>query len=187
MSRSKAKQKFTLEDFREQTEGVECRKDQGVLDEIPKAYKDIDKVMAMQQDLVEIVAERRQVLCVRGELGRTEAMLGSPPVWRLAVLHLAMTSGRGRPAHNRCGEDSSSSIATVGTWCNGSTSTPSTPPRPSGVWRLASGIWPLAPDGPNVDGYRLLSGRYGVRIPVVSTISIYRGVSVAKMRLHLST
>ncbi|MCC6994509.1 MAG: RtcB family protein [Deltaproteobacteria bacterium] len=66
MSRSKAKQKFTLEDFREQTEGVECRKDQGVLDEIPKAYKDIDKVMAMQQDLVEIVAELKQVLCVKG-------------------------------------------------------------------------------------------------------------------------
>ena len=66
MSRSKAKQKFTLEDFREQTEGVECRKDQGVLDEIPKAYKDIDKVMAMQQDLVEVVAELKQVLCVKG-------------------------------------------------------------------------------------------------------------------------
>ena len=66
MSRGKAKQKFTLEDLREQTKGVECRKDSGVIDEIPKAYKDIDKVMANQADLVEVVAELKQVLCVKG-------------------------------------------------------------------------------------------------------------------------
>jgi tRNA-splicing ligase RtcB len=66
MSRSKAKQKFTVEDLREQTRGVECRKDQGVLDEIPRAYKDIDRVMEYQKDLVEIVAELKQVLCVKG-------------------------------------------------------------------------------------------------------------------------
>jgi tRNA-splicing ligase RtcB len=66
MSRGKAKQNFTLEDLRAQTEGVECRKDHGVLDEIPRAYKDIDKVMAQQEDLVEIVAELKQVLCVKG-------------------------------------------------------------------------------------------------------------------------
>ncbi len=66
MSRSKAKQKFTVEDLREQTKGVECRKDGGVLDEIPTAYKDIDKVMAEQADLVEVVAELKQVLCVKG-------------------------------------------------------------------------------------------------------------------------
>ena len=66
MSRSKAKQKFSIADLREQTSGVECRKDGGVLDEIPGAYKDIDKVMAQQADLVEIVAELKQVLCVKG-------------------------------------------------------------------------------------------------------------------------
>ncbi len=66
MSRSKAKQKFTVEDLREQTAGVECRKDAGVVDEIPMAYKDIDKVMANQADLVEVVAELKQVLCVKG-------------------------------------------------------------------------------------------------------------------------
>jgi tRNA-splicing ligase RtcB (3'-phosphate/5'-hydroxy nucleic acid ligase) len=66
MSRNKAKEKFTLEDLREQTAGVECRKDAGVIDEIPKAYKDIDKVMANQKDLVEVVAELKQVLCVKG-------------------------------------------------------------------------------------------------------------------------
>jgi len=66
MSRNRAKQKFTLDDLRAQTDGVECRKDGGVLDEIPSAYKDIDKVMANQADLVEIVAELKQVLCVKG-------------------------------------------------------------------------------------------------------------------------
>lgn len=66
MSRGKAKAKFTREDLIEQTEGVMCRKDTGVLDEIPKAYKDIGKVMANQADLVEVVAEIKQILCVKG-------------------------------------------------------------------------------------------------------------------------
>lgn len=66
MSRGEAKRRFTVKDLRAQTEGIECRKDGGVLDEIPGAYKDIDQVMADQQDLVEIVAELRQVLCVKG-------------------------------------------------------------------------------------------------------------------------
>ncbi len=66
MSRGKAKRKFTIADLREQTAGVECRKDSGVLDEIPGAYKPIDKVMKNQADLVEIVAELKQVLCVKG-------------------------------------------------------------------------------------------------------------------------
>ena len=66
LSRGAAKRNFNLEDLAKQTEGVECRKDQGVLDEIPGAYKDIDVVMANQADLVEIVAELKQVLCVKG-------------------------------------------------------------------------------------------------------------------------
>lgn len=66
MSRGKAFKTFTEEDLIKQTEGVECRKDHGVLDEIPSAYKDIEKVMANQKDLVEIVAELKQVLCVKG-------------------------------------------------------------------------------------------------------------------------
>lgn len=66
MSRGKAKGTFTLDDLAAQTNGVECRKDAGVLDEIPGAYKDIDQVMANQADLVEIVAELKQVLCVKG-------------------------------------------------------------------------------------------------------------------------
>jgi tRNA-splicing ligase RtcB (3'-phosphate/5'-hydroxy nucleic acid ligase) len=49
-----------------QTEGIECRKDGGVLDEIPSAYKSIEKVMEDQRDLVEVVAELRQVLCIKG-------------------------------------------------------------------------------------------------------------------------
>ncbi len=66
MSRAKAKRTFSLEDLRAQTAGVECRKDGGVLDEIPGAYKDIDEVMRNQSDLVEIVATLKQILCVKG-------------------------------------------------------------------------------------------------------------------------
>jgi tRNA-splicing ligase RtcB len=66
MSRGAAKKRFTLADMEAQTAGVECRKDADVIDEIPGAYKDIDEVMANQSDLVEIVAELRQVVCVKG-------------------------------------------------------------------------------------------------------------------------
>lgn len=66
MSRGKAKKLFTVDDLAAQTAGVECRKDQGVVDEIPAAYKDIQTVMANQADLVEVFAELRQVLCVKG-------------------------------------------------------------------------------------------------------------------------
>jgi tRNA-splicing ligase RtcB len=66
MSRGEAKRRFTVEDLRAQTAGVECRKDGGVLDEIPGAYKSIDEVMANQAELVEVVAELKQVLCVKG-------------------------------------------------------------------------------------------------------------------------
>ena len=66
MSRTEARRRFTVSDLQDQTEGVECRKDPGVIDEAPKAYKNIDRVMAEQQDLVEIVAELKQVVCVKG-------------------------------------------------------------------------------------------------------------------------
>jgi len=66
MSRTQAKKQFTLADLAHQTAGVECRKDRGVLDEIPGAYKDIDAVMARQDDLVEVVATLKQILCVKG-------------------------------------------------------------------------------------------------------------------------
>lgn len=66
MSRTAAKAKFTIEDQVAATEGVECRKDAGVIDEIPMAYKDIDAVMAAQPDLVDIVHTLKQVLCVKG-------------------------------------------------------------------------------------------------------------------------
>lgn len=66
MSRNKAKLNFTLDDLIEQTKGVECRKDKGVLDEIPGAYKSIDQVMSNQADLVEVVATLKQVVCVKG-------------------------------------------------------------------------------------------------------------------------
>ena len=66
MSRSEAKRQFTLADLEAQTQGIECRKDEGVIDEIPGAYKDIDTVMANQDDLVKIVAELRQIMCIKG-------------------------------------------------------------------------------------------------------------------------
>ena len=66
MSRGEAKRRFSVKDLVKQTEGVECRKDGGVLDEIPGAYKPIEQVMENQRDLVEIVAELRQVLVVKG-------------------------------------------------------------------------------------------------------------------------
>ncbi|MFE2959266.1 RtcB family protein [Nocardia tengchongensis] len=66
MSRNAAKKQFTVADLVKQTEGVESRKDAGVIDEIPAAYKDIDQVIAAQSDLVDVVATLRQVLCVKG-------------------------------------------------------------------------------------------------------------------------
>jgi tRNA-splicing ligase RtcB (3'-phosphate/5'-hydroxy nucleic acid ligase) len=66
MSRTEAKKVFTLDDHVRATEGVECRKDEGVIDETPAAYKPIEKVMAAQADLVEIVHTLKQVVCVKG-------------------------------------------------------------------------------------------------------------------------
>ena len=66
LSRNAAKKQFTVADLRAQTQGVECRKDSGVLDEIPGAYKDIDQVMAAQTELVDIVHTLKQVMCIKG-------------------------------------------------------------------------------------------------------------------------
>lgn len=66
MSRTAAKKRFTLEDHAAATEGVECRKDAGVIDETPAAYKDIEAVMAAQADLVDVVHTLKQVVCVKG-------------------------------------------------------------------------------------------------------------------------
>lgn len=66
MGRKEAERRLTLADLERETAGVECRKDRGVLDEAPSAYKSIEAVMAAQSDLVEIVHEFRQVVCVKG-------------------------------------------------------------------------------------------------------------------------
>jgi tRNA-splicing ligase RtcB len=66
MSRTEAKRRYSVEDQVKATEGVECRKDEGVIDEIPMAYKDIDAVMQAQSDLVEVVHTLKQVVCVKG-------------------------------------------------------------------------------------------------------------------------
>lgn len=66
MGRNQAKKSFTVADLKAQTAGVECRKDESVLDEIPGAYKDIDKVMKNQADLIEVIHTLKQVMCVKG-------------------------------------------------------------------------------------------------------------------------
>jgi len=66
MSRAKAKRTFTVEDLAAQTAGVECRKDAGVVDEIPGAYKDLGAVIEAQSDLVEVVARLTTLMCVKG-------------------------------------------------------------------------------------------------------------------------
>ncbi len=66
MSRSKAKRTFSVSDMEQQTEGIECRKDKSVIDEIPGAYKDIDQVMEDQFDLVDVVHTLKQIVCVKG-------------------------------------------------------------------------------------------------------------------------
>ncbi|MEV7895422.1 MULTISPECIES: RtcB family protein [Streptomyces] len=66
MSRNAAKKRFSTKDLEEQTQGVECRKDSGVVDEIPGAYKPIEQVIDQQRDLVEVVAKLKQVVCVKG-------------------------------------------------------------------------------------------------------------------------
>ena len=66
MSRTEARKRFTLDDLKAQTSGVECRKDDAILDEIPGAYKDIDKVMENQKDLVDVLHVLKQVMCVKG-------------------------------------------------------------------------------------------------------------------------
>jgi tRNA-splicing ligase RtcB len=66
MSRTEAKRRFTVADHVEATKGIECRKDAGVIDETPAAYKSIDAVMEAQKDLVDVVHRLRQVVCVKG-------------------------------------------------------------------------------------------------------------------------
>lgn len=66
MSRTRAKREVSLDEHMQATEGVECRKDAGVIDETPRAYKPIEKVMEAQKDLVEIMYTLKQVVCVKG-------------------------------------------------------------------------------------------------------------------------
>lgn len=66
MSRTEAKKRFSVNDLKAQTKGVVCRKDAGVLDEIPKAYKSIEAVMVQQSDLTKTIHELKQILCIKG-------------------------------------------------------------------------------------------------------------------------
>lgn len=66
MSRTKARANFTKDDLENQTRGIECRKDAGVIDEIPSAYKPIEDVIQNQSDLVTVLYELRQIMCIKG-------------------------------------------------------------------------------------------------------------------------
>ncbi len=66
MSRKKAKKTFSLEDAEAQTQGVECRKDAGILDELPGSYKPIREVMDNARTLVRVNHTIKQFLCVKG-------------------------------------------------------------------------------------------------------------------------
>ncbi len=66
MSRTQARKLFNTQDLADQTKGIECRKDPSVVDEIPAAYKDIDQVMADQQDLVKPIYQLKQLICIKG-------------------------------------------------------------------------------------------------------------------------
>lgn len=66
MSRGAARKRFTIADHEDATRGVECRKDEGVLDETPAAYKPIDAVIEAERDLVDPIVELKGVVCVKG-------------------------------------------------------------------------------------------------------------------------
>lgn len=66
LSRTEARKRYSAADLRAQTIGVECRKDHQVVDELPAAYKDIDKVIEAQQELVEVIHTLKQIVCVKG-------------------------------------------------------------------------------------------------------------------------
>ena len=66
MSRTEAKNTFTLKDHKEAVAGIECRVDKDVIDETPGAYKNIEDVMKAQSDLVEIVHTLKQIICIKG-------------------------------------------------------------------------------------------------------------------------
>lgn len=66
MSRNMAKKLFNEKDLKEQTKGVECKKDASVIDEIPNAYKPIDKVIDAQSEMIEVIAELKQIICIKG-------------------------------------------------------------------------------------------------------------------------
>ncbi|ERG63329.1 transferase [Agrococcus pavilionensis RW1] len=66
-SRSKARRTFTRAQLEEAMRGIEWRRTDAFLDEIPQAYKDIDTVMADASDLVRVRHTLRQIVNVKGD------------------------------------------------------------------------------------------------------------------------
>lgn len=66
-SRSEARRRFTMDDFDTAMAGIEHRRSDKLIDELPGAYKDINTVMENSKDLVKIEHTLRQVLNVKGD------------------------------------------------------------------------------------------------------------------------
>lgn len=67
MSRKKAQAQFKMEDLEKAMGGIEFRRSEVLIDEIPQAYKDIDEVMENAKDLVKIEHTLRQIINVKGD------------------------------------------------------------------------------------------------------------------------
>ena len=66
-SRTAARKLFTMKDLESAMDGIEFRRSQVLLDEIPSAYKDIDEVIENAKSLVEVKHTLRQFINVKGD------------------------------------------------------------------------------------------------------------------------
>jgi len=66
-SRAEARRRFTMADYDIAMAGIECRRSEKLIDELPGCYKDIDEVMEHSKDLVQIRHELRQIVNVKGD------------------------------------------------------------------------------------------------------------------------
>jgi len=67
MSRTKARKSITEESLKLALKGTHTRASRGYLDEAPQAYKDVTKVLAQQEDLVDIIHTLRPLVTVKGD------------------------------------------------------------------------------------------------------------------------
>ena len=66
-SRTEARRRFTMDDFDAAMKGIEHRRSESLIDELPAAYKPIEEVMENAKDLVHVEHELRQIVSVKGD------------------------------------------------------------------------------------------------------------------------